>query len=101
MRIAFVCPFGIRAKGTVPARVLPAARSLARRGHQVLVLIPPWDSPEDAGREEREDGLQVWHLPLPLRSPWGWPAPSGSRGRPPAPVPWRMPPGATWSLVRG
>ncbi|MGQ9713154.1 MAG: glycosyltransferase [Anaerolineae bacterium] len=75
MRIAFVCPFGVHAKGTVPARVLPAARSLARRGHQVLVLIPPWDSPEDAGREEREDGLQVWHLPLPLlRSPWGWPA---------------------------
>ncbi|MGC8839258.1 MAG: glycosyltransferase [Anaerolineae bacterium] len=74
MRITFVCPFGTRVKGTVPARVLPAARSLAQRGHEVLVLIPPWDSPEDAGREGREGCLQVRHLPLPLRGPLGWPA---------------------------
>ncbi len=74
MRITFVCPFGVRAKGTVPARIVPAARSLARRGHKVLVLIPPWDSPEDAGREEREGSLQVRHLPLPHRGHRGWPA---------------------------
>lgn len=74
MRITFVCPFGVRAKGTVPARALPAARSLAQRGHEVLVLIPPWDSPEDAGRKEQEGGLRVRHLPLPVRGPLGWPA---------------------------
>ena len=74
MRITFVCPFGARAKGTVPARILLAARSLAQRGHRVLVLIPPWDSPEDAGREEREGDLCVRHLPLLGRSALGWPA---------------------------
>ncbi|MBC7224511.1 MAG: glycosyltransferase, partial [Anaerolineae bacterium] len=73
MRIAMVCPFGVRVKGTVPARVLPAARSLAARGHQVAVLIPPWDSPEDAGREVRAGRLRVRHLPLAGRTPVGWP----------------------------
>lgn len=57
----------------MPARVLPAARSLARRGHQVTVLIPPWDSPEDAGREDRSANLVVRHFPLRGRGRWAWP----------------------------
>ena len=40
MRIAFVAPFGLRAKGTTRARVLPLARELARRGHTVAVFVP-------------------------------------------------------------
>ncbi len=49
-RIALVAPFGLRAKGTTRARVLPLAQALARRGHEVALFIPPYDCPEDSGR---------------------------------------------------
>ena len=54
MRIAFVAPFGLRAKGTARARALPLAVELARRGHTVVSFVPPYDSPEDSGRQWRE-----------------------------------------------
>lgn len=50
MRIALVAPFGLRAKGTTRGRVLPLAQALVRRGHEVVVFIPPYDCPEDSGR---------------------------------------------------
>src|SRR5438045_1094940 len=45
MRIALLAPFGAQTKGTVQARILPLARTLAHRGHMVRVVIPPWDDP--------------------------------------------------------
>lgn len=62
--VLFVAPFGLRQKGTVRARTLPLARELARRGHSVTVLIPPWDSPQDAGRRWDDQGVHVVHVPL-------------------------------------
>lgn len=50
MRIALVAPFGLRAKGTARARALPLAQALVRRGHEVALFVPPYDSPEDSGR---------------------------------------------------
>ena len=64
MRIAFVAPFGLRAKGTTRARVLPLARELARRGHTVAVFIPPYDSPEDSGRRWVDESVEVINLAL-------------------------------------
>jgi glycosyltransferase involved in cell wall biosynthesis len=80
MRIAFVAPFGLRAKGTTRARVLPLARELARRGHTIAVFIPPYDSPADSGRRWVEDSVDVINVPLPAfgqaRAAWhlwlGW-----------------------------
>ena len=65
MRIAFVAPFGLRAKGTTRARVLPLARELARRGHTVAVFIPPYDSPEDSDRRWVDESVDVINLALP------------------------------------
>ena len=65
MRIAFVAPFGLRAKGTTRARVLPLARELARRGHTVAVFVPPYDSPEDSGRRWVDESVEVINLALP------------------------------------
>lgn len=45
MRIAFIAPFGLQPKGTVSARMMPLAQALAERGHQVRVVIPPWNDP--------------------------------------------------------
>ena len=65
MRIAFVAPFGLRAKGTTRARVLPLARELAWRGHTVAVFVPPYDSPEDSGRRWVDESVEVINLALP------------------------------------
>ncbi len=59
MRIALVAPFGLRAKGTTRARALPLARELARRGHAVALFIPPYDSPEDAGKRWVDAGVEL------------------------------------------
>lgn len=75
MRIALLAPFGLRAKGTARARTLPLAHALARRGHTVAVFIPPYDSTEDAGRQWRDDGVDVIHVSLPSgvpSAPWHW-----------------------------
>ncbi len=49
MRIMFVAPFGMGRKTTVWARTLPLAAALADLSHSVRILVPPWDSPEEAG----------------------------------------------------
>jgi glycosyltransferase involved in cell wall biosynthesis len=78
VRIAFVAPFGLRAKGTTRARALPLARALARRGHTVALFIPPYDSPEDSGRRWTDDGVDVINVALPRRDPKGFGKPFGS-----------------------
>jgi len=65
MRIAFVAPFGLRAKGTTRARALPLARALAARRHVMALFIPPYDSPADSGKRWEEEGVDVINLPLP------------------------------------
>src|SRR5438105_4606679 len=57
MRIAFIAPFGLQPKGTVSARMLPLAHALAQRGHQVRIIIPPWDDlSAQANRGNRTSG---------------------------------------------
>lgn len=59
-------PFGLHPKGTMRARALPAARALARRGHRVTLIMPPWQTPEDAGREwpDRVPGVDLVYADL-------------------------------------
>ncbi|MBS1251107.1 MAG: N-acetyl-alpha-D-glucosaminyl L-malate synthase [Anaerolineales bacterium] len=69
MRIVMVGPFGLRGKGTMSARALPLARALVKRGHETTLLIPPWDSPEDAGRRWTDAGVNVINIHLPPAIP--------------------------------
>ncbi len=62
LRIQFVAPFGLAHKTTVWARTLPLARELCAQGHQVDILVPPWDCPEDAGVDMTVDGVAVHNL---------------------------------------
>lgn len=64
MRICFVAPFGIRPKGTVPARMIPLAEALQARGHQVVIVAPPYTNPEDSGRCERVQGVELRNIRL-------------------------------------
>lgn len=65
MRIVLIAPFATQPKGTTRARVLPLGAALAGRGHSVTVLVPPWDNPAEAGREETQGSLTVRWLRLP------------------------------------
>jgi glycosyltransferase involved in cell wall biosynthesis len=61
LKIVMLAPFGIRPKGTLAARMLPLAQALVRRGHQVSIVAPPVQNPEDAGRTEVLGGVVVTH----------------------------------------
>lgn len=69
LRVSMIGPFGLRLKGTSRARLSPMARSLAERGHQIKIILPPWDSPENSGREAEVDRLSVSHVTLPPAVP--------------------------------
>ncbi len=68
-RLAMAGPFGLRVKGTAKARMIPLAAALERKGFEVKVFLPPWDSPSDSGRTEMIGGVEVHHLALPPRLP--------------------------------
>ena len=57
--VCFVAPFGLGQKTTVWARTLPLAKQLVARSWRATILIPPWDTPEDAGRSWTDDGVDM------------------------------------------
>lgn len=69
MNVVMIGPFGLQPKGTLSVRALPMAKALAARGHSVTLLIPPWDHPQDSGREWEEDSVHVVNVRLPARLP--------------------------------
>jgi len=71
MRIVMIGPFGLAPKGTMRARALPLARELAAQGHQILLLMPPWHTPTEAGRQWEEEGVSCEYIPLGPRLFWG------------------------------
>lgn len=62
LRIVFVAPFGLAHKTTVWARSLPLARELRRLGHDASIVVPPWDSPDDAGKIMTLDDVPVHNV---------------------------------------
>lgn len=69
MRVVMVGPFGLQRKGTMRARALSIGRALAARGHAVTLLVPPWDSPSQAGRTWEEHGVRIVNVTLPPAVP--------------------------------
>ena len=64
MRLVFLAPFGIRPKGTLQARMLPLAKALQLRGHDLEIIAPPYTNPEDAGLVEEVEGVTVRNVTL-------------------------------------
>jgi glycosyltransferase involved in cell wall biosynthesis len=64
-RVVFVAPFAEAPKATTSARVIPLARAVARLGHDVTVLVPPYDNPAEGGRERVDGGVRVRTLRVP------------------------------------
>lgn len=63
-RVCFVAPFGLGQKTTIWARILPLARVLAAYGWQPTILIPPWDTPADAGRMWLDSGVTLLNVSI-------------------------------------
>lgn len=64
MRIAMIGPFGFHPNKTMHSRALGLARPLTQRGHQVILIMPPWQTPDEAGRRWQEDGVDLCYVPL-------------------------------------
>jgi glycosyltransferase involved in cell wall biosynthesis len=65
MKIVFIGPFGLQPKSTMRVRALFLAKSLAGRGHQVAMVLPPWDDPARSGQSWEEDGITIINVALP------------------------------------
>ena len=65
MKLVYVAPFGFAPKNTTARRVMPMARAMADRGHQVRVVVPAYDDPESSGRCWNDAGVEVRALPRP------------------------------------
>ncbi len=64
MRIAMVGPFGFHPNKTMRARAMGLARPLVQQGHTVSLFMPPWHTPEEAGRRWQEDGVALHYVRL-------------------------------------
>lgn len=65
LRVVLLGGFGMRPKATMAARALPMGQALAARGHTVLLIVPPWDHPEDSGKVWEASGVRVVNVALP------------------------------------
>ncbi len=61
-------PFGLKPKGTMAVRALPLAKALTRRGHAVVMILPPWSYSQDAGRVWDEDGVRIENVTISPRA---------------------------------
>ncbi|GFO66044.1 glycosyltransferase family 4 protein [Geomonas paludis] len=64
MKIVLMAPFGLRPKGTVLARMIPLAVGLQQRGHEVVIVAPPYTNPESSGTTEVVRGVPVKNIVL-------------------------------------
>lgn len=70
MRITIIGPFAFQPKGTVGARAFFIARALVQCGHQVTILMPPYDNPADSGRVWEQDGVRLENMVLRRNDAW-------------------------------
>lgn len=64
MRIAMVGPFGLHPNQTMRGRALRLAVALVRRGHDVSLFMPPWQTPSEADKRWQEGGVDIRYVPL-------------------------------------
>lgn len=72
MKITMVGNFGLWHKGTMGVRALPMAKALASRGHDVCLIIPPWDDPKESGIETDMERVRIANVKLPPGVPLIW-----------------------------
>jgi len=69
MKILYLAGFAWEPKGTVRSRAFPLAVEMVRRGHDVTLLIAPYDNPVYSGQRFVSQGVQVINLKISGRGP--------------------------------
>jgi glycosyltransferase involved in cell wall biosynthesis len=64
MKIVMIGPFAFKPKSTVSIRTFFMARALVKAGHQVTILMPPYDNIADSGRRWEQDGVRMENMVL-------------------------------------
>lgn len=64
MRIAMVGPFGLHPNKTMASRAMGLARPFVQHGHAVKLLMPPWQTPDEADKSWQLDGVELRYVPL-------------------------------------
>ena len=64
MRIVMLGPFGFHPNKTMRSRAFSLARALTRSGHRVKIVMPPWQTPEEADNQWQEDGVELVYVSL-------------------------------------
>lgn len=64
MRIAMVGPFGLHPNKTMSSRALGFARPLVKRGHELCLFMPPWQTPEEGDKYWEEGGVEFRYVPV-------------------------------------
>ncbi len=62
LKIVMIGPFAFQPKGTVSVRAFFMARALVKRGHDLTILMPPYDHLADSGRVWEEDGVRLENM---------------------------------------
>ena len=69
VRLALISPFGLIPKATLSHRILPLSSALKKKGHDIIVAVPPYTNPEASGSIENYDGVEIINIVLPDASP--------------------------------
>ena len=64
MRVLMVGPFGLHPNKTMQSRALSLAKALVERGHAVKIIMPPWQTPEEADKSWRDSGVEIRYVSL-------------------------------------
>ena len=64
MRIAMIGPFGLHPNKTMESRALGLARPFVTQGHEVILIMPPWQTPQEADKAWQVDGVTLRYVPL-------------------------------------
>ena len=70
MRIVMLCPWAMYPKGTVTARTLPIAKKLAEKGHDVYLVIPPFDNPSDSEKLYEIENVKICNVKISYTIPF-------------------------------
>ncbi len=63
-------PFAFKPKGTVSVRAFFMARALVKRGHNVTILMAPYDNLADSGRAWVQEGVRLENMRLSHNDTW-------------------------------
>jgi glycosyltransferase involved in cell wall biosynthesis len=70
LNIVAIGPFAFKPKSTVSVRAFFIARALAKCGHQVTILMAPYDNLADSGRVWEQEGVRLENMTLRRNDTW-------------------------------